>query len=687
MISIKSTGFQNKVDRLLSLSFVTTIVLFTPLSNLKAQLRIDKWTTDNGLPQNSVTGITQTRDGYIWFTTNEGLVRFDGVRFKVFNRSNTPEITSNRMSGAFADKSGTIWMSTEEGGILCYEKGVFKLAMKPGEIRSGLPSGFFQDPSGNVIFYAGDPDDKRLKHYRYQTGKFVPLTIQGLPGDSYLVLTDREGGLWFGGGNALRRYKDGVIKTFDLREVGNGDTNRRAYEDREGGIWIGYTDRQKNILLRIKDGRIDYVRPTPAPVTYFSEDAEGDLWVSLFNNGVYRIATNAITTDAPVNSLLEPALLVAKFGVGYLCPDNERGMWVSTNEGLIRLMPQTIRVFSKSDGLPEENVYPVYEDKAGHIWAGIWENSLVQFEHGSFKTVLKTQDTYYPTSLFEDRSGRFWIGTAAELYYLDKGRLVKFTQQAGLSPETEFSVISEDRVNNLWFGTSAGLSRYSGTQATLLTKKDGLPDDYIIAFLQAADGRIWVGTRGGLASIENGRIRAFTTADGLASNYIRSLYEDSDRVLWIGSYDGGLTRFKDGKFTSITMKEGLSSNGVFCILEDHRGWFWMNSNQGIYRVKKQELNDFADAKIKSLTSIAYTKQDGLLNVEGNGGRQPAGIKARNGTLWFPTAQGIAVVDPETVMTNQLPPPVLIEDIIIDREPIDNQLAQSAAHNQSAGGDQ
>src|SRR4029453_1489057 len=135
------------------------------------------------------------------------------------------------------------------------------------------------------------------------------------------------------------------------------------------------------------------------------------------------------------------------------------------------------------------------------------------------------------------------------LYYLDKGTLVNFSGQAGFSGQTEFSVISEDRENNLWFGTSRGLSRYSGTEATVFTKKDGLPDDYIIAFLQTRDGKIWVGTRGGLASIENGNIRAFTIADGLASNYIRSLYEDSDRSLWIGSYDGGLTRMKDGNFT------------------------------------------------------------------------------------------------------------------------------------------
>jgi signal transduction histidine kinase len=152
--------------------------------------------------------------------------------------------------------------------------------------------------------------------------------------------------------------------------------------------------------------------------------------------------------------------------------------------------------------------------------------------------------------------------------------------------------------------------------------------------------------------------------------------------LWIGSYDGGLTRFKDKKFTRFTMKEGLFSDGVFCILEDDHGWFWMNSNQGIYRVRRQELNDFADGKIKSVNSIAYNKQDGMLSTEGNGGRQPAGIKARDGKLWFPTAQGIAVVDPKAVVTDLVPPPVLIEQMVVDRNPIPDEQMQSAIQNQS-----
>ena len=274
------------------------------------------------------------------------------------------------------------------------------------------------------------------------------------------------------------------------------------------------------------------------------------------------------------------------------------------------------------------------------------------------------------------------MGTIGEVFYLVEGALVKFTSQAGFPANTEFSVISQDTDGNLWFGTSLGLSRYAAGKATVFTKTDGLPDDYIIALLQGRDGTIWIGTRGGLASIAGGKITAFTTSDGLASNYIRSLYEDADRVLWIGTYDGGLTRLKDGKFTRVSKSQGLSSDGVFCILEDDGGWLWMNSNQGIYRARKQDLHDVADGRIPSLTSIAYNRQDGLLNVEGNGGRQPAGIRARDGTLWFPTAQGIATVNPATVSTNRLPPPVLIEAILIDRTQVPPETLHSALHGGS-----
>jgi ligand-binding sensor domain-containing protein len=155
----------------------------------------------------------------------------------------------------------------------------------------------------------------------------------------------------------------------------------------------------------------------------------------------------------------------------------------------------------------------------------------------------------------------------------------------------------------------------------------------------------------------------------VAQPYRRALYQDQDGVLWIGTYDGGLGRFKDGKFTRYTTQEGLFNNGVFQILEDGRGHFWLSSNRGVYRVSKQEVNEFASGQRSFVTSVAYGKSDGMLNVECNGGRWPAGVKTREGHLWFPTQDGVAVVDPEAVPTNPQPPPVRVESFLIDRAPV------------------
>jgi ligand-binding sensor domain-containing protein/signal transduction histidine kinase len=664
---------------------VLSAIILTLASSVSAQdrgnfqYRIDRWTTDNGLPQNSVTSLTQAPDGYIWFTTNDGLVRFDGVRFAVFNKSNTPEITTNRLLGAFTDKHGRVWVQSEDGGILYYEKGVFHLAMKPSEAPPGRCSLLFDDQLGSVFFCANHTN------YRFTDGKFVPFTIAGLPAESQILLSDREGGLWFANGQKLHRVIDGKIRSYELSGSGPGRVYRTAYEDRQGGIWLGYFDLETQSLIRLKNDRIQSFH-LPGPVSHFAEDQAGNLWISIHNKGIYRIDQKRVAADNPIADSLE---LVSAIGglsdltIGAFWPDHEGAMWVGTDQGLVRFLPQTIRVFSKQSGLPDDNVYPIYQDHSGRIWAGAWANSLLKYENGNFSTIPRKQGPgAYITSLFEDGSGRLWVGNVLQLFYLDHGQLVDFSKQVGFSQTVEFSVISQDRDGNLWFGTSRGLARYSGKQSTLFTKNDGLPDDYVVAFLQARDGRIWVGTRGGLAVMDNGRIRAFTEADGLASNYIRSLYEDSGGVLWIGSYDGGLTRLKDGKFTRFTMRDGLSSNGVFCILEDDRGWFWMNSNQGIFRVSKRELNDFADGKTKFLTSIAYNKEDGLLNIEGNGGRQPAGIKARDGSLWFPTAEGIAVIDPANVAMDKFPPPVLIEDVTVNRNKVENKVLQAAVGSQS-----
>src|SRR5262249_8759435 len=130
------------------------------------------------------------------------------------------------------------------------------------------------------------------------------------------------------------------------------------------------------------------------------------------------------------------------------------------------------------------------------------------------------------------------------------------------------------------------------------------------------------------------------------------------------------SRFKNGRLTKCGVDDGLFDSGVFQILDDGLGNLWMSCNRGLYRVSRQQLDEFADGKRRKVSCIAYGKEDGMLSTECNGGGQPAGIRARDGRLWFPTMNGVVVVDPKMLPANQEAPPVRIEEAFLDQDEID-----------------
>jgi len=353
--------------------------------------------------------------------------------------------------------------------------------------------------------------------------------------------------------------------------------------------------------------------------------------------------------------------------------DRDGNLWLGTDgDGLFAVRKEVVKTYSEAQGLVARNVYPIIQARDGAIWIGAWAGGLSRFKDGTF-TNYTPRDGIAPagvTALHEDRDGRLWIATnSGGLQTFHNGRFAAV--ERGVVPDgSVVKAIHQDRSGAIWLGTQYGVVRHQDGASKVFASKDGLAGDDVRVIVESrTPGRLWFGTYVGLTRWQDGALTRWTREDGLPATTIRAIYEDDDGILWIGTYDGGLLRFDGRRFTHVTTRDGLFSDGVFQVLEDRRGYLWMSSNRGISRVRKQELNELAAGSRRGIVAIAYGKGDGMLNVECNGGLWPAGVEARDGSLWFPTQDGVAVIDPGAVPSNPHPPPVVIESFLLDREPI------------------
>jgi signal transduction histidine kinase/ligand-binding sensor domain-containing protein len=641
--------------------FAAGVLLAAPAH---AQYGVDSWTTDDGLPQNIVRAVRQTRDGYLWLATLDGLVRFDGVRFAVFNRGSSPGPATSRFLCLYEAADGVLWAGSESGGLTRYEGGRFTSYT----IQHGLPNqqvdGITGDDAGQLwvlsnrrilrhdadrfhpmpgdagqaVFQVSSWDTEvfwgvnETTLYRFTRGRLnarpLPDALRGLAPTAFEE--DAAGTLWLlvPGGRVARVQDDGLVtfyRVFDVREdsfkeVALHPDLRVEHRDRHGRVWPLELD---GFLLRhmvLPDRR----RPERVPVAALHEDREGNLWVGTEGRGLHRVRRQLVTA------------------------------------------------YSEAQGLVARNVYPVFEDRGGAIWIGAWTSGVSRYFRGRF-TNYTTGDglaSGLVTAFAEDRDGRLWVAAHHErnggLRIFRDGRFHPLPDEI-VPSVARIAVIHHAADGAVWLGTTHGLVRYRHGITTTYTVDDGLAGNDVRVIVAGEGDDLWVGSSGGLTHVAHGHFTRWTEHDGLPSNDVRALYRDPEGVLWIGTYDGGLGRLKDGRLAKATTGDGLFNNGVFQVLED-AGFLWMCSNRGVHRVSKHELNEFADGRLNSIHAMSLGTSDGMFSAECNGGYWPAGVKTRDGALWFPTQDGVVVINPRETAGNAIPPPVAIESALVDRAP-------------------
>ena len=635
----------------------------------QAQYRINHWTADDGLPQNSVYGIVQTDDGYLWMATLDGLARFDGVRFTVFNKSNSPGIVNNRFLSLFKDARGDLWAGTEASGIVRYHDGRFShYSVSEGwaiNLISSDPNGspMFLADGTTVVHFTGDeftpfdPPSGFAEADRRVPLQNVRLLCTSAPDSSY--------------GNCL---SDGRMLDFPPSTRFDANKLRAAVRGADGNFWL-VNDRQE--LVRVENGKVvrvfseasglpkiplDFV--TGANLSLISSDGKNSLFLTDLETMKSELLLKT-PADVPVRTGdIYPPFLDGEDIFQSLYQDGEGNVWIGTlRSGLYRARRQIVKTFSTAEGLTDNNVYPLFETDDGSLLVGT-TSGVFSLNDGRFAPVESPKNVVH--AFGKDPAGRVVFSSFGDLFVREANRSVPFLR-GKFSTTGAIHAIHTDRENALWLGAEVELTRVKEEISTKYTTGNGLAGNDVKVIIDARGGGIWIGTYGGLSRFKDERLTSWTENEGLPSRTIRALYEDADGALWIGSYDGGLARFKDGKFTHYNSSIGLSNDGAFQILEDDNRNFWISSNHGIYRVNKDELNDYADGKRTSITSTAYGKSDGMLNAECNGGASPGGLKTRDGKLWFPTQDGVVMIDPKEIKINSQPPPVVIETIKIDND--------------------
>lgn len=624
------------------------------------------WQTRDGLPQNTISAIAQTPDGYLWLGTREGLARFDGLRFKIFNTESTPEIGHNQILSLFTDKAGALWIGTWGGGLTRLEAGRFTRFTAADGLPSELVSTIFQDAQGRLWIGTDGGGLARLDGDR-----FTAMPSRDALGKHVRAIAEDNAGLWIGSDAGLAHLTPGgTLESFGPQQGLAHRSVRTLLRSRGGVLWIG-TEHGLNWM----EGRTLWGFPDGRPLAHdmvfaLREDRDGGLWVGTDAQGLRRLHDGVVTSFTSQHGL-------SNNSVYSLFEDREQNLWIGTNlGGLNRLRDAPITPFTQREGLSNNYTRAIFQDAEGSVWIGTEGGGINRLREGGLTTFTTKQglsnDTVF--SIAQDPSGVLWIGTDSGLTRFENDRMQSVTRNTPMANESMLA-LAVSRDGSIWLGTfAAGLVRYHDGAFTAFDTTNGFPHNTVNVIHEARDGTLWIGTRGGgLSRYRDGHFTTFTTRDGLSDNLVFALHEDAAGVLWIGTYGGGLNRLKDGRFTSIRRAQGLYDDVIHRIIDDGGGQFWMSTNRGIFRARQAELDAVADGTAAAITSVAYGPRDGMRNAECNGGGS-SGARTRDGRIWFPTIAGAVSFNPQQLGTSAPAPPVVIEEVLVDGRPVEPRPA-------------
>ena len=666
------------------------VVLFTlvlaawPAGALDPSRRVTQsihrfWNQEDGLPQDTVRALAQTPDGYLWIGTDEGLARFDGYEFTAFNRRGGA-LPSNTVSALTVTSDGTLWISTP-AGLVRYRGGVFHTLTR----ADGLP-----DVAVSVMAADNAPAPKGQERKLWAIAGDTVCEVAGdkareasfEPAEARrgarVVRVAPDGALWVVGFRGIFRVQDGragvVVPATKLR----GSMASAVWIDKDGTVWTGLSDGLLSVTAGDNAVR-RYTTRDGLPDNYVRalwRDRHGALWAGT-NGGLARLEHGRfVGVTAGSNEEQD--------WVRSLFEDREGNLWVGTNTGLNSYHDGRFTLYSRQEGLPGDKPTVVHQDRSGAVWIGFHDRGLFRFRPAP--NIRYTTANGLPSneifSISDTADGSLLVGTREGAVAIRDGSVRPLPVPDALHRRVVLDVL-EDHSGLLWAASPGGLFRIERGRGVHMAGGGPSSNDGVIALATTSDGAVWAASYGGeLWEFRGGSLAHYTSSEGLPAEQFRSLHAGRDGTLWIGTVGGGLAWRRNGRFYHCGAQEGLPADNIAIIVEDAKGDLWLGTTQGICHVNRASLDAFTAGKSKKIQAELLGVSDGLRSAQcAPAFASGSGELTSDGWLWFPTAQGLALLNPALPAPARLPPSLVISLVEFDGKP-----AGALAGNEFGPGD-
>lgn len=612
---------------------------------------IDRWETEHGLPENSANAMVQTADGYLWFATFDGLVRFDGVRFHVLHPGNVPALPSAAIVNLHLDQRGRLWVSTLKG--LVRRHGDEWTAFGTAEGWAGdYVRTFAERKNGDLLITTFDGN---LLEFRESRLSSLPPPVSGGKGaycgavdehDRWMVVRGSYAGFWDGG-----RWNE-------IAEIpAGGHDDAWAGAARGGGAWI-IAGRE----LRKYQGGVEAARVTlseaPGGVWSVFEDTRGNVWIATHDRGVCRVSPDGTIERWDTGRGL------THNGIRFIFEDHERNLWIgSSGGGLARFKARRLSFFDADCGIAERVIKSVWPH-GGDVLIGSYGKGLFRLRENVATRVSLAAGGLggsYVQSVLRDSAGRTWVGTYGDGLInlgVDGVRAFPHRETGGANVIAMY----EDSRGDVWVSGGQGVA----------VLRDGAfkpvaPSCYgVCCFAEDASGEIWISNMTGVFRFQHEELVEVLAPGGAPLRDILCLRMERDGSVWMGSRKNGLLRWRPDGVDQIDGERGLPVNSISAIMEDEAGYWWMASNRGIVRAEASGLKAVADGRQAFVACQLLGADDGMEGIECASGRQPVCGRDEKGVMWFATSRGVASVDPSAFKVNPLPPLTHIEELHFER---------------------